>query len=136
MIDVVLQDDSLQLITFVILKQVGVLFTTHKVGLGVEGLAELVAVTSEVIRHKICVDIAAHTEDAVAHPVAALLDLGDDKHTRVHDGALPPALGSTVNIHQSHGDKYEEQPHIVNDLCVFLSVKVLRYSPSLNVAYF
>ena len=123
MIDVVLQDHSLQLITFVILKQVWVLFTTHKVGLGVEGLAELVAVTSEVIRHKVCVHIAAHAEDAVAHPVATLLDLGDDKHPRIHDGALPPALGPTVNIHQSHGDKHEQQPHIVF-FAYFWSVKV------------
>ena len=114
MIDVVLQDDGLKFITFVIFKQVWVLFTANKARLRIEGLTELVAVTSEVIRHKVCVHIAAHAEDAVSHPVAALLDLGDDKHPRVHDGALPPALGPTVNIHQSHGDKYKEQPHVVN----------------------
>lgn len=116
MIDVVLQDDSLQLITFVIGKQVGVLFTTDKARLWIEGLAELVAVTSKVIWHKVRVHIAAHAEDAVAHPVAALLDLGDDKHPRVHDGALPPALGSTVNTHQGHGyNKCKEQPHGANE---------------------
>ena len=65
-------------------------------------------VTSEVIRHKVCVHIAAHAEDAVSHPVATLLDLGDDKHPRVHDGALPPALRPAVHRHQSHRDKYED----------------------------
>ena len=85
-----------------------ILSTTDKVGLWVEGLTELIAVASEVVRDKVCVDIAAEPEDAVAHPVAALLDLGDDKHPRVHDGALPPALRPAVHRHQSYRDKYED----------------------------
>ena len=99
------------------------MFTANKVGLWVEGLTELIAVASEVVRDKVCVDIAAEPEDAVAHPVATLLDLGDDKHPGVHDGTLPPTLGPTVNIHQSHGDKHEQQPHIVF-FAYFWSVKV------------
>ena len=47
---------------------------SHEARLGVECLAEPVAVAAEVVRDKVRVDAAAEAEDAVAHPVAALLE--------------------------------------------------------------
>ena len=50
--------------------------------------------TAHVVLHKVRVYTAAGAEDAVTHPVPALLDLGDHEDARVHDGSLAPALGS------------------------------------------
>ena len=73
MVDVVLEDHCLQVVVGLVLEECGVLLAAHEARLGVEGLAEPVAVAAEVVRDKVRVDAAAEAEDAVAHPVAALL---------------------------------------------------------------
>ena len=87
---ILLQYDGLQ----VVLKQGRVLLTADKGCPGTEGLTESVTMTSHVILHKVRVYTAAGAEDAVTHPVPALLYLRDDEDPRVHDGPLSPALGS------------------------------------------
>ena len=87
---VLLQYDGLQ----VVLKESRVLFAAHKGCPGTEGLTESVTMSAHVVLHKVRVNTAAGAEDAVAHPVPALLDLGDDEDARVHDGSLAPTLGS------------------------------------------
>ena len=87
---ILLQYDGLQ----IVLKQGRVLLTTDKGCPGTEGLTESVTMTSHVILHKVRVYTAAGAEDAVTHPVPALLDLRDHEDARVHDGSLAPALGT------------------------------------------
>ena len=89
--EVLLQYDRLQLLLG--LEQGGVLLTAHEAGPGTEGVTQTVTVTPEVVLDKVRVNIAAGAEDAVSHPVPALLDLSYHKHSRVHDGPLTPALG-------------------------------------------
>ena len=78
----------------VVLEESRVLLTADKRGPGTEGLTESVTMSAHVISHKVRVYTATGPEDAVTHPVPALLDLGDHEHARVHDGSLAPALGS------------------------------------------
>ena len=86
--EVLFQYDGLQ----VALKESRVLFTADKGCPGTEGLTESVTMSAQVILHKIRVYTAAGPEDAVTHPVPALLNLRDHEHPRVHDGPLAPAL--------------------------------------------
>ncbi len=46
----------------------------------VEGRAEAIAVSAEVVGREVFVDLAAVAQDTVAGPVTARLDVGDDKH--------------------------------------------------------
>ena len=75
-------DTYLQLsVDFVSLCRLWVLPAAHKVGLGVEGCHEAVAMTPEVIGHKIFVDFASETKDAVAGPPSACVHMGYHKNT-------------------------------------------------------
>ena len=87
---ILLQYDGFQ----VVLEEGGVLLTADEGCPGTEGLTESVTMSAHVVLHKVRVNTAAGAEDAVAHPVPALLDLRDHEHPRVHDGSLAPALGS------------------------------------------
>ena len=87
---ILLQYDGLQ----VVLEQGRVLLTADKGCPGTEGLTESVTMSALVVLHKVRVHTAAGAEDAVTHPVPALLDLRDHEDPRVHDGSLAPALGS------------------------------------------
>ena len=89
---VLLQYDGLQLLLG--LEESGVLLAAHEAGPGAEGVTEAVAVTAEVVLDKVRVDTAAGAEDAVPHPVPALLDLSYHEDPGVHDRSLTPALGS------------------------------------------
>ena len=62
------------------LGRLGVLPATDKVCLWVEGRDEAVAVASEVVRHKVLIDLAGEAEDAVARPSTARVHVGNDKH--------------------------------------------------------
>ena len=89
--EVLLQYDGLEVLLW--LKQSGILLAADEACSRTEGVTEAVTMTSEVVLDKVRVNIAAGAEDAVSHPVPALLDLSYHKHSRVHDGPLTPALG-------------------------------------------
>ena len=102
------------LISLFFIKQFWILFAANKTGFGIESLAESITVTSEVIRYKVTVHIAAEAEDAVAHPVPTLLDLGDHKHSGVDDGSLAPALGpglDNTKLCQHQGQGQGDKKH-------------------------